>query len=111
MQELGWDAQGSDRLAKLGQRLSSTLVSEIRANWARNAMWVTKCFLGEEIGLTKQGGMSLQETWKLGRGHGPGERCETYVLEAGPNTDAGREGGRKGGREGGEQRLGRRTCI
>lgn len=40
-----------------------------------------------------------------------GERCETNVLEAGPNADAGREGGRVEGWEGGEKRLGKRRCI
>lgn len=52
--------QESHRRPKLGQRPSSALVSEIRENRVRNAMQVTKCFVGDETGLTKQGGMSLQ---------------------------------------------------
>lgn len=60
LQELGWDMQESHRRPKLGQWPSSALVSEIRENRVRNAMQVTKCFVGDETGLTKQGGMSLQ---------------------------------------------------
>lgn len=86
-------------------------MSEIRDNQARNAVQVTKRFIGNETGLTKQGGMSLQSSWKLGWGHGLGKRCETYVLDTVPNADAGREGGRVGEREGGEWRLGTRRCI
>lgn len=40
---------------------------------------------------------------EIGSGHGSGKRCEIYVLEAGPNADAGREGGRVGTREEGRE--------